>query len=542
MDNIVIGGAWPYANGSLHIGHIAALLPGDVLARYFRAKGKRVFYVSGSDCHGTPITIRAKQENSTPEAISEYYHREFCEVFRKLGFSYDLYTKTSDLRHKQFVTQFHKHLYESDYIEERVVKQASCPSCKKVITDRLIMGICPVCGATTRGDQCDACGEMLDADSIVEARCADCGSSLSFGETKQLFLQISKLKQELSNTLEAHPYWRKNAIAFTKRYIDEGLRDRAITRDLDWGIDVPKSGYEKKKIYIWAENVLGYLSATSILCEERGIEFKDVYGIENDSRHYYIHGKDNIPFHTIILPSLLLAHGEGWHLPDEIISSEYMTLEGRKISTSQNWAVWAKDLVDEYNPDSIRYFFLANGPEKRDTDFSFREFRRQNNSELVGAWGNFVNRTLAFARKYLDCEIPPVVIDAHIKERVYGLYRSVGAKIERGTLRDALEEIFETVRFGNTYYDSKQPWKTRVEDPEECRNTIGHCVYLIANIANLLHPFLPFSSAQVAKWLDIALEWREQEVVMKQLSPDISILFSRIDSCPQLQENPNVPL
>lgn len=196
-----------------------------------------------------------------------------------------------------------------------------------------------------------------------------------------------------------------------------------------------------------------------------------------------------------------------------------MTLEGRKISTSQNWAVWAKDLVDEYNPDSIRYFFLANGPEKRDTDFSFREFRRQNNSELVGAWGNFVNRTLAFARKYLDCEIPPVVIDAHIKERVYGLYRSVGAKIERGTLRDALEEIFETVRFGNTYYDSKQPWKTRVEDPEECKNTIGHCVYLIANIANLLHPFLPFSSAQVAKWLDIVLEWREQEVVMKQLSP-----------------------
>lgn len=532
MDNIVVGGAWPYANGSLHIGHIAALLPGDILARYFRAKGSRVFYVSGSDCHGTPITIRAKQENSTPEMVSEHYHREFCEVFKKLGFSYDLYTKTSDPRHKEFVTEFHKRLYSSDYIKERVVKQAYCPSCKRVITDRLIVGICPACGATTRGDQCDACGEVLDTDIIAEARCADCGSHLSFGETTQLFLQISKLKQELSNFLAAHPYWRKNAISFTKRYIDEGLRDRAITRDLDWGIDVPKPGYEDKKIYIWAENVLGYLSATSILCKERGVNFKDVYG--NESRHYYVHGKDNIPFHTIILPSLLLAYGAGFHLPDEIISSEYITLEGRKISTSQNWAVWAKDLVEEYDPDSIRYFFIANGPEKRDTDFSFREFKKQNNSELVGAWGNFVNRTLVFTLKYLDCEILPVTVETYIKERVQLLYGSVGAKIEKGSFRDALEEIFETVRFGNTYYDSKQPWKTRIEDPEECRNTIGNCAYLIANIANLLHPFLPFSSAKVAEWLNITLQWKEQKVVIKQIPPDISILFSKIDSCPQL--------
>ncbi len=317
MKNIIVGGAWPYANDSLHIGHIAALLPGDILARYFRAKGNRVFYVSGSDCHGTPITIRAKQEDSTPEVISEHYHREFCEVFEKLGFSYDLYTKTSDSRHKEFVTEFHKKLYSSNYIEERTVKQAYCPTCKKVLTDRLIVGICPACGSATRADQCDACGEVLDANTVLNAKCADCGTPLSFGETTQLFLQISKLRNELCEFLDAHPYWRKNAIAFTKRYIDEGLRDRAITRDLDWGIDVPKPGYEDKKIYIWAENVLGYLSATSVLCEERGIDFKDAYGTE--SRHYYVHGKDNIPFHTIILPSRLLAHGYGLQFPDDII-------------------------------------------------------------------------------------------------------------------------------------------------------------------------------------------------------------------------------
>lgn len=308
MNNIIIGGAWPYANGSLHIGHIAALLPGDVLARYFRLKGDRVFYVSGSDCYGTPITIRAKQEKKSPEEISEHYHNEFCDVFRKLGFSYDLYTKTTDEKHKAFVTDFHKKLYKSKYVEEKNVKQAYCPACQQVLTDRLVVGTCPVCGKPARGDQCDACGEIFDADSLINAKCSECDTPVVFKETTQIFLLISKLNDELNGFLNSHPYWRKNAVAFTKRYIDEGLRDRAITRDLNWGIDVPKEGFENKKIYIWAENVLGYLSATSVLCEERNLDFKEVYG--ESSRHYYVHGKDNIPFHTIILPSLLLAHGE----------------------------------------------------------------------------------------------------------------------------------------------------------------------------------------------------------------------------------------
>ncbi len=527
MKNIVIGGAWPYANGSLHIGHLAGLLPGDVLARYHRAKGNQVFYVSGSDCHGTPITIRAKQENTTPEEISEHYHKEFCIVFEKLGFSYDLYTKTSDENHKKYVIDFHQKLYNSKYIEERTVKQAFCPKCNKVLTDRLIVGSCPVCGCATRGDQCDSCGEVLDADTIIDAKCADCNSKLTFGETTQLFLQISNLNEQLNDFLNAHPYWRKNAIAFTQRYIDEGLRDRAITRDLDWGINVPQKGYEDKKIYIWAENVLGYLSATASLCEERGLDFKTIYG--ENSCHYYIHGKDNIPFHTIILPSLLIAHGEGLHLPDYIISSEYMTLEGRKISTSQNWAVWAKDLIDEYNPDTIRYFFIANGPEKKDTDFSFREFKKQNNSELVGVWGNFVNRTLAFSVKYFNCEIPAVIIDEDIKILIQQLYKNVGHKIENGQFREALEDIFNAIRFGNTYYDAKQPWKTRTESIEECKHSIGNCFYLIANICVLLSPFIPFSSKKVAEWIGINLDWDEKTEFSKYLNSNISILFSRIE-------------
>ncbi len=527
MKNIVIGGAWPYANGSLHIGHIAALLPGDVLARYFRAKGECVFYVSGSDCHGTPITIRARQENSTPEKISELYHREFCEVFEKLGFSYDLYTKTSESNHKEFVTKFHKQLYSGKYVEEKTVKQAYCPSCQKVLTDRLIQGICPSCGAVTRGDQCDVCGEVLDENVISDAVCAECKTKLTFRETTQLFLLISKLKNELSEFLLSHPYWRKNAVSFTKRYINEGLKDRAITRDLDWGIDVPRDGYDNKKIYIWAENVLGYLSATSVLCEQRHLNFQDVFG--ENSRHYYVHGKDNIPFHTIILPSLLLAHGQGLHLPDDIISSEYVTLEGRKISTSQNWAVWAKDLAENYNPDSIRYFFISNGPEKRDIDFSWREFKERNNSELVGTWGNFVNRTLAFIVKYFNNELPVSDINNKIREKTIAAYKDIGREIENGCLKEALNNIFEIVRFGNKYYDLNQPWKTRTEDESKCRETIYNCTYLIANLAVLLYPFLPFSSDKIIAWLGLTKEWKVQEVRTGRITSDISILFSRIE-------------
>ncbi|MBR3596178.1 MAG: methionine--tRNA ligase [Clostridia bacterium] len=527
MKNILIGGAWPYANGSLHIGHIAALLPGDVLARYHRLKGDRVFYVSGSDCYGTPITLRAKKEKTTPESISEHYHEEFCEVFRQLGFSYDLYSKTSCEKHRNFVTEFHKKLYTSEYTEERKVKQAYCPDCKKILTDRLAEGSCPVCGSSARGDGCDSCGEILEPVNLINAKCTDCGTSVIFKESTQIFLLISKLRDELTVFLKSHPYWRKNAVAFTKRYIDEGLRDRAITRDLDWGIDVPKPGYESKKIYIWAENVLGYLSAAASLCEERDIALKDLFG--EDSRHYYVHGKDNIPFHTIILPALLLSHGEYLHLPNEIISSEYMTLDGRKISTSSGHAVWAKELVSTYDPDAIRYFFIANGPEKRDSDFSFREFNIQNNSELVGAWGNFVNRTLAFSARYLDSVIPSAEIDEDIRNKIHQTFISTGQKIEKGVLREALDEIFGLIRFANTYYDSEKPWSTRTENISSCQKTIANCIYLVGNITVLLYPFLPFSSEKITKWLGLSLKWEEQDILKHKITDKITILFNRTE-------------
>ena len=527
MKNILIGGAWPYANGSLHIGHIAGLLPGDVLARYHRAIGDSVYFVSGSDCHGTPVAIRAKQEKRTPQEVSDFYHQEFVECFKKLGFSYDVYTKTSSEEHKSFVTKFHKKLYESKYVYEKESPQAYCESCDTFLADRFVLGKCPKCGNDTRGDQCDACNTVLEPENLVEPICAVCGKPISFQNAKHLYIAITALQKELKELVDSHPGWRKNAIAFTNRYIDEGLRDRALTRDLEWGIKVPKEGYQNKTIYIWAENVLGYLSASKVAAEARGTRFDELWG--KNAKHYYVHGKDNIPFHTIILPSLLLGNSKDWHLPDWIVSSEYLTLEGRKISTSQNYAIWVKDLLEHYEADSIRYFFLANGPEKKDADFSWREYIHSHNGELLGAYGNFVNRSLAFIAKYYNGIVPKGADNPVINKQIEELFVTVGRQIESAALKDAIHGIFDFIRYANKFFDTEQPWITRTTDTTACENTLYQCVQIIANLAVLLSPFLPFSSEKVCKWLGIDNKWEKQTVPAGFPLPEVEILFQRID-------------
>ena len=532
--NILIAGAWPYANGSLHIGHIASLLPGDIISRYYRLKGDQVYYVSGSDCYGTPVSIRSKQEGKSPKEISDSYHKEFTEVFQKLGFSYDRYGKTTDEVHTHFVQNFHRKLYETSHIEERDVPQAFCTHCNIAVADRFVIGTCPHCGAPTRGDQCDACQEVLEPETLLHPICSVCMHPISFRTTKHIYLKITDFEEELQNLVDSHPNWRKNAISFTNRYINEGLRDRAITRNLDWGIDVPKEGYEDKKIYIWAENVLGYLSQSNALCQERGTDFHELWG--DNAKHYYIHGKDNIPFHTIILPALLLASGDSYRLPDHIISCEYVTLEGAKISTSKNWAIWGKDLVDFYDPDSIRYFFIANAPEKRDTDFSWREFFNNYNGELLGAYGNFVNRNLAFIQKYYNGIVPFGTINPIIQKEISKLYDLVGQFIETGEIREALEEIFRFIRYGNRYFDQEQPWKTRTEAPLQCADTLFTCVQIIANLGDLLEPFLPFSSKKIRNWFSLNDIWEVQYVPQGYQLPETSILFQRLDTDIIVQE------
>lgn len=527
MKNILVGGAWPYANGSLHIGHIAGLLPGDVLARYHRAIGDKVYFVSGSDCHGTPVAIRAKKEGKTPKEISDYYHEEFKECFDKLGFSYDVYTKTSSEEHLRFVQEFHKKLYQSSFVYEKEVPQAYCENCDTFLADRFVTGKCPQCGEPARGDQCDACGAVLEPENLQEPVCAVCGESISFKNSRHLYIAISALEDRLQELVDGHPEWRKNAAAFTNRYISEGLRDRALTRDLEWGIPVPKEGYEKKMIYIWAENVLGYLSASKVAADLRNEDFDAVWG--ENAKHYYVHGKDNIPFHTIILPALLIGNDAKWRLPDQIVSSEYLTIEGRKISTSKNFAIWVKDLLKRYEPDSIRYYFLANGPEKKDADFSWRDYVNSHNGELLGSYGNFINRSLSFIHKYWGGIVPDGTDNTKIDAQIEELYLITGRLIEKGAFKDAIRGIFDFIRSANKFFDTERPWITKETDESACRNTLYQCVQIIGNLAVLLYPFLPFSSQKVCGWLHISNRWERQFVPAGYKLPETEILFQRID-------------
>lgn len=526
---ILIGGAWPYANGSLHIGHASCLLPGDVIARYHRLAGNDVCYVSGSDCHGTPITIRAKTEDRLPEEICDKYHNEFVDAFDYLNFSYDYYGKTTEQSHKDFVTDFHSSLYESEFVYEKEEEQAYCPNCKKYLPDRLLIGKCPICQADSKGDQCEKCGHIIESTELLEPVCSQCSSIPEFVPTKNLYIEISKLQHEITKLLEGNnESWKHNSIAFTKRYLNEGLRDRALTRDLDWGIDVPRKGYKHKKIYIWAENVLGYLSACLEHCNKKGLNFDSLWH-NSEAKHYYAHGKDNIPFHTIILPALLIASGESFNLPDYIVSSEYLTLEGRKISTSQNWAIWIKDLIGKYNPDAIRYYLLSSGPEKRDSDFSWQEFLYCNNSELLGAYGNFINRTLAFIKKSFNNTVPAGSIDATIQSQIQELFIITGDDITKGEIKNSLKRIFTFVRDANKYFDDEKPWLTLKTDISKCRNTLYNCVYIIINLAILLEPYLPESSKKVISWFDLERKWREQSIKAGFKIPEFDILFERLD-------------
>jgi methionyl-tRNA synthetase len=525
---IFIGGAWPYANGSLHLGHVAALLPGDILARYFRLKGNEVLYVSGSDCHGTPISLRANSEGISPKDITDRYHKEFSECFSKLGFSYDLYTRTDEPFHHKVIQELFLELYNKGIIYNKTIEQAYCDHCKQFLPDRYVEGICPHCGNVARGDQCDFCSELLDPIELKNKKCKLCGDEPQFRETEHLFIDLPSYQQKLKNYVDEAEGWRENAIALTQRYLNEGLKERAATRDLDWGISIPVAGFEEKKIYVWIEAVLGYLSSSKKWSKESGGYWEDFWK-GNEVIAYYVHGKDNIPFHTLILPALLLGIGD-LKLPDKIISSEYLNIEGKKISTSRNWAIWVSYILKNYDADSIRYFLTINAPEKRDGDFSWRDFILRHNGELLGAFGNFVNRTLVFISKSFSLKVPQGRINDNIKTELEFLYDEVGNKIEEGNFKMALEDIFSFVRSSNKYFDDEKPWIQINDNIEACGNTIYTCVQIIANLSNLLVPFIPFSCYKINDFLNSDKpKWEYVEIEVGRQLKESQILFQRID-------------
>ena len=496
---ILVAVAWPYANGPLHLGHLAGCyLPADEFARYHRMKGNRVLMVSGTDQHGTPITVRAQSEGITPVEVAERYHRIIVESFDRLGIRWELFTSTHTENHQQVVQKIFLDLYHKGFIVLQPQTQLYCPQEERFLPDRYVEGQCPHCGyEKARGDQCEACGRTLDPEDLGNPRCKTCGSPPEPRQTQHFFFRWSAFNDHLVEWLSDKPHWRSNVLNFSRRYLQEGLRDSAISRDIDWGIPVPVEGYEGKRIYVWWEAVIGYLSASIEWATGQGRPeaWKDWW--ENpEARTFYFIGKDNIPFHSIRWPAVLMGCG-GLNLPYDVPANEFLNLEGRKFSTSENWAVWINDFLDRYDPDPLRYILTAAAPEGSDTDFSWSEFHRRNNDELVGWWGNLVHRSMTFTAKHFAGRIPAAretPEDQAILAQARQAFEKVGGLLETCQFKAALAEAMELAREGNRYFDAQAPWKLVKTDKDRAGTVMATMVRLIAALRVLLTPFLPNSS------------------------------------------------
>lgn len=525
--NVLIGGAWPYANSSLHLGHLAALISGDFLKRYHELLGDNVLYVSGTDCHGTPITERAKREKIEPKDIAEKYHNEFKSIFEKMNFSYDLYTKTCDEYHKKHVEEMFLKMYKNKYIYPKKNLQPYCKHCGKFEADRELELICPNCGLVTKGDQCD-CGYVPNEDDLIGATCRECGNKTIQKENTHLYIALSKFQSQIEQYVkEKQKNWRIASINETEKYLKEELKDRAVTRDLSWGVDIPVEGFKDKKMYVWIDAVLGYITATQKICEEKGLNWEEFWKEDNNIKMYMCHGKDNITFHTIILPALLMAMEENYHLPDVMVATQYLNINSEKISKSKGNGITIKQMVDEYNVDSLRYYMIAYGPENKDVDFTVENYINVHNSDIVNKFGNFVNRTLKF--KGLD-EILLGIMDTQMKEKIDETYKEVSEYIESLEFKKACSKIIELIEMGNKYYDERKPWIQKRENIEEFNNTIYTCTNIIANLSNLIEPIMPQTSKRLREYLKIERPlWKQIQIKEKISLGNIEILFERID-------------
>jgi methionyl-tRNA synthetase len=505
-ERILVCVAWPYANGSVHVGQIAGcFLPADIFARFHRMKGNEVLMVSGSDQHGTPVTIKAEAEGITPHQVVDKYHQEFLDTWQRFGITFDLFTNTSTANHAQVAQDFFLKLLEKDYIYKDTVSQAFCEKCQRFLPDRYVEGTCPYCKSPyARGDQCEACGKPLNAPELIGARCRICGTAPVYRDSEHFFLKLTAFNEALLNWVKEQNSWRLNVTNFTTRYLEDGLRDRAITRDIEWGIPVPVKGYEQKRLYVWFEAVIGYLSATKEWAASTGDpeKWRDFW--QKDCHSYYFMGKDNIAFHTIIWPAMLMGYG-GLNLPFDVPANEFMTIEGKKISTSRNWAVWMPDYLNNYAPDPLRYLLSANMPETNDTDFSWREYVRRNNDELVATYGNLAHRVLTLTYRNFEGKVPvPVNLDetdrlliASCKE----VFEEVDDSLYRCQFKQALNKAMALAHEANRYLDGKAPWKAIKTDRQAAANSLYTAIGAISALKTMLYPFLPFSSQKLHEYL-----------------------------------------
>ncbi len=535
-ERIFIGVAWPYANGPLHLGHVAGCyLAADVFARYHRMRGNEVLMVSGSDTHGTPITIRADQEGITPAEVVERYHADFLETWERLGISFDLFTHTNTENHQRVVHDIFLSLLEQEYIYTDNMLLAHCPGCSRFLPDRYVEGVCPYCAYNrARGDQCDLCGRTLDPQELNEPVCILCGGSPEFRESEHFFLKLSAFEQPLLEWIREQPHWRANVSNQTRSFLEGGLKDRAITRDLTWGVPIPLEGYEGKRIYVWFEAVIGYLSAAVEWAANSGQESRwEDFWKDPATRSYYFIGKDNIPFHSIIWPAMIMGYGNNLNLPFDVPANEFLSLENRKFSTSQNWAVWVPDYLERYDPDPLRYLLSINMPETGDSDFSWAEFVRRNNEELVATYGNLVNRVLSFTYRNFDGRVPQAgtldEVDIQVLDSARSALDEVGRSLEGAKFKAAIGQAFGLAQDANRYLDAKAPWRAIREDQADAANTLNVSIRVINCLKVALAPFLPFSSQKVHEFLGF-------DGAVEQEAWDFEILAGAIEGGSSLRQ------
>ncbi|MDR1756915.1 MAG: methionine--tRNA ligase [Culturomica sp.] len=503
--------ALPYANGPVHIGHLAGVyVPADIYVRYLRAKGADVLFIGGSDEHGVPITIKAQKEGVTPQDIVDRYHEMIKESFKAFGISFDIYSRTSSATHHELASGFFRKLYDEGKFIEKTSLQFYDEKAGQFLADRYITGKCPHCGnEKAYGDQCEACGTSLNATDLIHPVSAITGNTPQLKETKHWYLPLDQYEGWLKEwILEEHKEWKSNVYGQCKSWLDSGLQPRAVTRDLDWGVPVPLDEAKGKVLYVWFDAPIGYISATKELTPEWEKYWKD-----QGTRLIHFIGKDNIVFHCIIFPAMLKAEGS-YILPDNVPANEFLNLEGDKISTSRNWAVWLHEYLEEFKgkQDVLRYVLTANAPETKDNDFTWKDFQTRNNSELVAIYGNFVNRTLVLTHKHFGGVVPErgalTAYDREVLAEIPEIIGRVEKNIETFHFREALKECMNLARLGNKYLADTEPWKLIKTDEERVKTILNICLQIAADLTALTEPFMPFSAARLREFLNMEpLAW-----------------------------------
>ena len=536
--------ALPYANGGVHIGHLAGVyVPADIYVRYLRLKKQDVMYVCGSDEHGVPITIRARKEGITPQDVVDRYHELIKKSFADFGISFDIYSRTTSKTHHQFASDFFKKLYDEGKLTEETTTQLYDEEAKQFLADRYVTGECPHChNEGAYGDQCEKCGRDLSPTELINPKSTISGSTPVLKETKNWYLPLNEYQTWLREwILEGHKEWRSNVYGQCRSWLDMDLQPRAMTRDLDWGIPVPVEGADGKVLYVWFDAPIGYVSNTKELCEKEPEKWGSWqrWWQDEDTRLVHFSGKDNIVFHCIIFPVMMKAHGQ-YIMPDNVPSNEFLNLENDKISTSRNWAIWLHEYLVDFpgKQDVLRYVLTANAPETKDNNFTWRDFQERNNSELVAIYGNFVNRALQLTKKYWNGVVPECGELTDVEIRTIEEFKDVKQKVEtlldQFKFREAQFEAMNLARIGNRYITECEPWKVWKEDPKRCETILNLSLQLTANLAIAFEPFLPFSSKKLREMLNLAdFDWNQlgQTDILKpghQLA-EPELLFEKIE-------------